>query len=387
MVEFKGVTKVYNGEFVALRNINLKINDGEFVFVVGASGAGKSTFLKLIMREEVPTRGDIIINGFDLNRIKKRHIPYFRRTLGIVFQDFRLIPNMNVYDNVAFALRVTGAKEREIRQRVTHSLGMVGLMQKAKSMPHELSGGEQQRVAIARALVNNAEIIIADEPTGNVDPQMSIEITQLLDNINYEKHATVIMVTHAHDLVRKFDHRIVALNNGRIAADGFDKNVILPTVDETAHETVGYFEQPGTAGDVDDFIFNYGREETANRSFVIPADGKVASAKTAGAAVPAPGPRVPGPNPVPAERSQSAAGPRFRTESPAGRLRRQQAAERAESAEHRAETPSPAPQNPTLNAQNSKPKTDLPPDTGSFTFNYGGVNKDSSGPNGGDSDG
>lgn len=382
MVEFNGVTKVYNGEFVALRNINLKINDGEFVFVVGASGAGKSTFLKLIMREEVATRGNIMINGFDLNRIKKRHIPYFRRTLGIVFQDFRLIPNMTVYDNVAFALRVTGAKEREIRQRVTHALGMVGLMQKAKSMPHELSGGEQQRVAIARALVNNAEIIIADEPTGNVDPQMSIEITQLLDNINYEKHATVIMVTHAHELVRKFDHRIVALNNGRIVADGFDKNAILPEIDETAHETVGYFEQPGASKDVDDFIFNYGREEETNRSFVIPADGKVASVKTADAAAPKSEPQ--GSGPEPAEKPQSTTGQRFRTESPAGRLRRQQAeqdAARGRPAEQPAAKAKPA------EAPKTAPASSLPPDTGSFTFNYGGVNKDNSEPNGGDSDG
>ncbi len=378
MVEFQGVTKVYNGEFVALRNVNLKINDGEFVFVVGASGAGKSTFLKLIMREEVATRGNIMINGFDLNRIKKRHIPYFRRTLGIVFQDFRLIPNMNVYDNVAFALRVTGAKEREIRQRVTHALGMVGLMQKAKSMPHELSGGEQQRVAIARALVNNAEIIIADEPTGNVDPQMSIEITQLLDSINYEKHTTVIMVTHAHELVRKFDHRIVALNNGRIVADGFDKNAILPAVDETAHETVGYYEQPGASKDVDDFIFNYGREEEGTpRSFAIPSDGKVASVNR------------PAQNEAPAAAAEAPAqpaapGPRFRTESPAGRLRRQQEAQNAQNDGRTA----PESADNTRRIPDQPLRSDTPPDTGSFTFNFNAAGgKDTETKNGGDSDG
>ena len=257
MVEFTGVTKTYNNEFTALKDINLKINDGEFVFVVGASGAGKSTFLKLIMREEVPTSGSIVINSFDLNKIKKRHIPYFRRTLGIVFQDFRLIPNMSVYDNVAFALRVTGAKERDIRKKVTYALGLVNMVSKAQSLPSELSGGEQQRAAIARALVNDAEIIIADEPTGNVDPQMSVEITEILDHINRDRKTTVIMVTHAHELVRKFDHRIVALHKGVIVADGYDKDLILPQVDDGLHESAGYYEPPEEAQDIDEFIFNY----------------------------------------------------------------------------------------------------------------------------------
>ena len=257
MVEFTGVTKTYNNEFTALKDINLKIDDGEFVFVVGASGAGKSTFLKLIMREEVPTSGSIVINSFNLNKIKKRHIPYFRRTLGIVFQDFRLIPNMRVYDNVAFALRVTGAKERDIRKKVMYSLGMVGLDSKANSLPNELSGGEQQRAAIARALVNDAELIIADEPTGNVDPQLSVEITEILDNINHDKKTSIIMVTHAHELVRKFDHRIVALHKGMIVADGYDKDKILPQVDDGLHDVAGYYEPPEEAQDINEFIFNY----------------------------------------------------------------------------------------------------------------------------------
>ena len=202
VIEFRNVSKVYDStDTHALNHVNIKIEDGEFVFVVGSSGAGKSTFLKLIMHEEKPTEGEVIFNEYSSATLKKRQVPYYRRTMGIVFQDFRLIPKMTVYDNVAFAMRVIGAKEKDIRKRVPYNLQLVGLSQKARSMPNELSGGEQQRVSLARALVNNPKVIIADEPTGNVDPEMSHEIVELLTKIN-NAGTTVIMVTHEHDLVR-----------------------------------------------------------------------------------------------------------------------------------------------------------------------------------------
>ena len=262
MVEFSRVSKTYDGEHDALKNVDLSIKDGEFVFVVGASGAGKSTFLKLIMREEVPTSGTVSINGFNLNKMKKRDIPYFRRTMGIVFQDFRLIPDMRVYDNVAFALRVTGTKEREVRKRVSHALGMVGLLGKAQSLPKELSGGEQQRVAIARALVNNADLIIADEPTGNIDPAMSIEIMDLLNHINKANGTTIVMVTHAHNLVKQYDHRVVVLKDGQIIADGYDRDSILALINpETPDTDAGFYNAPNEYDDVEKFIFTYGKKD------------------------------------------------------------------------------------------------------------------------------
>ena len=227
MIDFKNVSKVYDNGTKALSNVNIHIDKGEFVFVVGASGAGKSTFLKLMMREEVPSSGTIRIKDYNLGEMKKRKIPYVRRNMGIVFQDFRLIPNMTVYDNVAFAMRVVGAKEKEIRKRVPYVINIVGLPQKAHSYPSELSGGEQQRVALARALVNNADIIIADEPTGNVDPQMSLEIVGLLKRLN-ETGTTVIMVTHAHDLVKKFDNRVIVLDSGEVVSDGLVENGEIP---------------------------------------------------------------------------------------------------------------------------------------------------------------
>ncbi len=220
MIEFKNVSKKYDGAPAhALKDINLTIDKGEFVFVVGSSGAGKSTFLKLMMREEVPSTGTIVVDDIDLTKIKKREIPKFRRRLGIVFQDFRLIPNMTVFDNVAFAMRVIGTKEKKIRRRVPYVLSLMGLNDKARNYPKELSGGEQQRVALARALANNAEIIIADEPTGNVDPQMSYEIVDLLMRLN-EAGTTVIMVTHEHSLVRCFDKRVIILDKGSVVSDG-----------------------------------------------------------------------------------------------------------------------------------------------------------------------
>lgn len=219
MIDFINVSKRYDNGTQALKDVNIHIENGEFVFVVGASGAGKSTFLKILMREEVPTTGTVIVNGKTLTELKKREIPYFRRDLGIVFQDFRLIPNMTVYENIAFAMRVIGARESEIRKKVPFVITRVGLSNKARCFPNELSGGEQQRVALARALVNEAKVIIADEPTGNIDPTMAFEIIDLLKDIN-DKGTTVIIVTHEHDLVRQFDKRVITLDGGNVVADG-----------------------------------------------------------------------------------------------------------------------------------------------------------------------
>ena len=218
IIEFRGVSKTYQTGTHALDDVNIKINNGEFVFVVGSSGAGKSTFMKLIMREEKANTGKITVNGFDLTKMKRKDVPMLRRTMGIVFQDFRLIPTMNVFDNVAFAMRVVGADGRDIRKEVSKALAKVGLGHKARSMPNQLSGGEQQRVGLARAVVNSPHLIIADEPTGNVDPNMSYEIVSLLTEIN-RKGTTILMVTHDHNLVRDFQHRVIMLDSGKIVAD------------------------------------------------------------------------------------------------------------------------------------------------------------------------
>ena len=218
MIEFKNVSKVYNNGTEALRNLSLSIAKGEFVFIVGSSGADKSTFLKLIMREEVPHSGEIVVNGRNLSTVRKRDVPYLRRTMGIVFQDFRLIDKMTVYDNVAFAMHIVGASDREIRKRVPYVLGVVGLEKKMDNHPAELSGGEQQRVGLARALVNNPSMIIADEPTGNVDPAMSYEIVELLTEIN-RRGTTVLMVTHEHDLVKRFPRRVIEIQGGTVVGD------------------------------------------------------------------------------------------------------------------------------------------------------------------------
>lgn len=218
IIEFKGVSKTYPSGTHALEDVNIKINKGEFVFVVGSSGAGKSTFMKLIMREEKANTGLITVNGFNLTKMPRKQVPLLRRTMGIVFQDFRLIPTMNVFDNVAFAMHVVGASGRIIRREVSKALSKVGLGEKARSMPMQLSGGEQQRVGLARALVNAPDLIIADEPTGNVDPNMSYEIVSLLTEIN-KRGTTILMVTHDHNLVRDFKHRVIMLDSGRIVAD------------------------------------------------------------------------------------------------------------------------------------------------------------------------
>ncbi len=218
VIEMRGVSKTYKTGTHALEDVNIRINSGEFVFVVGSSGAGKSTFMKLIMREEKANTGIINVNGYNLTRMRRKQVPMLRRTMGIVFQDFRLIPTMNVFQNVAFAMHVVGASNREIRLKVTEVLSKVGLGDKARSMPMQLSGGEQQRVGLARALVNDPKIIIADEPTGNVDPNMSYEIVSLLTEIN-KRGTTILMVTHDHNLVRDFQHRVIMLDSGKIVAD------------------------------------------------------------------------------------------------------------------------------------------------------------------------
>ena len=219
MIELNSVSKVYPNGTHALNNVDLTIDDGEFAFIVGASGAGKSTLIKLLLREEVPTSGSVMVNGFDLVKMKRRQIPLYRRSLGVVFQDFRLIPTMNVYDNVAFALRVTNTPTREVKKKVPYILNLVGLLSKAKVYPEELSGGEQQRVALARALINNPRLIIADEPTGNIDPQLSYEIVDLLNEIN-KVGVTVVMVTHEHGLVSRFNRRVITISEGSVISDG-----------------------------------------------------------------------------------------------------------------------------------------------------------------------
>ena len=221
MIELSNVVKTYDPGVKALNGITLKIDDGEFVFLVGPSGSGKSTIIKLLTAELEPTAGSVLVNGFVLEKIRQRAIPYLRRTLGVIFQDFRLIENKSVYDNVAFAMRVIGAAESEIKKRVPYVLDLVGLENKGRRLPHELSGGEQQRVAIARALVNNPSVIIADEPTGNLDPARSLEIMMLLEQIN-ALGTTVMVVTHEKELVNRFTKRVVAIDEGRIISDGMD---------------------------------------------------------------------------------------------------------------------------------------------------------------------
>ena len=221
MIEFTNVVKSYTEGNTALKGVNMQIEDGEFCFLVGPSGSGKSTIIKMITGELKPTSGEVHVNGYSLDRIRKREIPYLRRTVGVVFQDFRLIPNMTVYENVAFAMRVVGARNREIKERVPYVLELVGLTSKENRHPGELSGGEQQRLAIARALVNNPSTIIADEPTGNLDPVMSLEIMSLLQEIN-NLGTTMLVVTHAQDLVELFNKRTIVIDDGNIVSDGMD---------------------------------------------------------------------------------------------------------------------------------------------------------------------
>ena len=219
MIEFTDVVKAYDQGNTALNGVSMQIEDGEFCFLIGPSGSGKSTIIKLITGELKPTSGSVHVNGYSLERIRKREIPYLRRTVGVVFQDYRLIEKMTVYENVAFAMRVVGAREREIKERVPYVLELVGLENKANRHPNEMSGGEQQRLAIARALVNNPSMIIADEPTGNLDPERSLEIMSLLQEIN-NLGTTMLVVTHDHKLVELFGKRTIVIDDGLIVDDG-----------------------------------------------------------------------------------------------------------------------------------------------------------------------
>ncbi len=218
MIIFSNVSKVYENGSTALNNISFFIERGEFVFIVGPSGAGKSTLIKLLMHEETPTSGDVIFNSVNVNALKQNQIPYLRRNMGVVFQDFRLLPKKTVYENVSFAMEIVGASRREIRRQVPNILSMVGLSHKAKAYPSQLSGGEQQRVALARALVNNPAFLIADEPTGNLNPKTAMEIVELLNEIN-KRGTTVIMATHAKDIVDQMKKRVIAIEDGVIVRD------------------------------------------------------------------------------------------------------------------------------------------------------------------------
>ena len=266
MIDFNQVSKVYKGsDTKALDNVTLHVDKGEFVFVVGASGAGKSTFLKILMREEVPTSGDVIVDGQSLNALKARKVPYYRRKLGIVFQDFRLIPTKTVYENVAFAMHVIGASQKDISRRVAYALSLVGLSAKSKSLPTQLSGGEQQRVALARALVNDAVVIIADEPTGNIDPEMSKDIVDLLQQINLNKGTTIIMVTHEVELISNYDKRIIEIKNGRIVSDTAHPEIAAENAGDAKEEAPlnapsGYYHAPTEDAEIESFLMNYGNE-------------------------------------------------------------------------------------------------------------------------------
>lgn len=218
MIEFNSVNKIYNNNVFALCDVNLSIEKGEFVFLVGPSGAGKSTFIKVLLKETEPTSGSIIVNGTDITTLKSKQIPYYRRKIGVVFQDYRLIPTLNVYENVAFAMRVVEAPYRDIRKKVPVVLSLVGLSTKYKAFPHQLSGGEQQRVSLARAIVNNPTILIADEPTGNLDPETAMEIMGTINDINHAG-TTVLMATHAKDIVDNMRKRVIAIERGTIVRD------------------------------------------------------------------------------------------------------------------------------------------------------------------------
>ena len=218
MIHMKNVGKVYDSGIVALRDINVDIQKGEFVFVVGPSGAGKTTFTKMIFREELPTQGQLVVNGRNVTALKSSEVPYFRRSLGIIFQDYRLLPNRTVYENVAFAMQVIEAPRREIQKRVNHVLELVGLRYRARNFPTELSGGEQQRVAIARAIVNNPVVVIADEPTGNLDPKTSWEIMKIFERIN-KNGTTIVMATHDKTVVDTMRKRVIAIERSSIVRD------------------------------------------------------------------------------------------------------------------------------------------------------------------------
>lgn len=218
MIEFRNVTKVYSTGITAVDNTSLEIEKGEFVFIVGSSGCGKSTLMKMLMKEVEPTEGQIFVNGIDITKISKRRIPNLRRSMGIVFQDFRLLPDKTVYENVAYAMRVIEANPKVIKRQVPNVLSLVGLLEKADAYPDQLSGGEQQRVAVARAIVNKPSVLIADEPTGNLDPDTAWEIMSLLNDIN-RRGTTVVVATHAKDIVDKMQKRVIAIEKGNVYSD------------------------------------------------------------------------------------------------------------------------------------------------------------------------
>lgn len=218
MIEFINVSKEYDNGVHALKDVNIKIENGEFVFLIGSSGAGKTTITKILMREENATSGEVLLDGKDVTLLSDKEIPYLRRKMGVVFQDFRLLEDRTVYENVEFAMQVVGASRREIRRRVPAVLNMVGLNYKAKMLPRQLSGGEQQRVALARALVNNPSLLIADEPTGNLNPETAMEIMEIFENIN-AMGTTIIMATHAHDIVDAMHKRVIAIEDGHVVRD------------------------------------------------------------------------------------------------------------------------------------------------------------------------
>ena len=218
MIKFENVSKIYENNVKALSDINIEIGMGEFVFLVGPSGSGKSTFIKMLLKEVEPTTGQVIVGSTNLSKLTRKQIPYFRRKVGMVFQDFRLIPNLSVYENVAFAMKVVEATPKEIRKRVPMVLSLVGLSHKYKMFPNELSGGEQQRVSLARAIVNNPSVLIADEPTGNLDPETAKEIMELLEDIN-RSGTTIVMATHAKDIIDSMKKRVIAIEKGSIVRD------------------------------------------------------------------------------------------------------------------------------------------------------------------------
>lgn len=218
MIEFKNVSKLYDNNVKALSDVNISIESGEFVFLVGPSGAGKSTFIKMLLKEIDPTVGEIVVTGKKLSSISRKQTPYYRRKIGMVYQDFRLIPTLNVYENVAFAMRVVEASQKDIRKRVPMVLSLVGLSHKYKMFPSELSGGEQQRVSLARAIVNNPSVLICDEPTGNLDPETAKEIMELLEDIN-RAGTTILMATHAKEIVDSMKKRVIAIEKGCVVRD------------------------------------------------------------------------------------------------------------------------------------------------------------------------
>ena len=219
MIYLENVSKCYKNGVNALENINLQINDGEFVYIIGPTGSGKSTLIKLLDGEEIPTTGSVNVEGYNVGKIKHSKVPYYRRNIGVVFQDFRLLPHLTIFENISFALEALGKDKGEIRRRVREVLDLVDLVDKAKSFPNQLSGGQQQRATIARAIANKPKVLIADEPTGNLDPEKSNEILELLEKINVEEGTTVLMVTHDFTLVNKYKKRTISLEQGNVSAD------------------------------------------------------------------------------------------------------------------------------------------------------------------------